>query len=550
MDARRYNPFLGLAMAVSMTVAAQAQFYQGGQSIIPQPIMFLPATMPGAIPVIAGVPVAGAPVVGAPVGGSNAASAVATPMMPAAPLMRGASSSATRSSQQRGQAVAETENFIVFATDKAWAEEVATTAERQRSELSLHWLGTELPPWSSRCPIHVHDAPELGAGGETRFVVERGTAHNWMMSVQGTRERILDSVLPHEISHTIFATHFGRLNKYVPRWADEGSATTVEHESEKSKHRHYLRKFLQTGRGLAFNKMFQLKEYPKDILPLYAQGHSAVQFLIDQSSPRHFIQFLELGMKTENWQASLRTFYGYESIGEFQARWNKWLFDGSPSDLVAYAPLLAKQQQNSIALASATTDLVPSASSTHSRLSSDPRALDLQPSATQPSTTQSDDSLMAIAALASAAPKSDSIVAGQQAELLSMEAAIALAGQEPAESRMQGAVDPQGASWFQQKLKQTSGRSATPIPQHNSFSSEQVAGVHQQAPTPDNNFAGSVMVELRPSSSVSTASLAQPPSGQVSTGLPQQPQGVNLQVLERGKRLRISGSPSDNAIYR
>jgi hypothetical protein len=176
-----------------------------------------------------------------------------------------------------------------------------------------------------------------------------------MMSVQGTPERVLDSVLPHEITHTIFATHFAPMGKYVPRWADEGACTTVEHEAEKVKHEHYLKEFLRTGRGLAFNKMFSLKEYPHDILPLYAQGHSAVQFLIDQGGAQKFIRFIELGMQTENWEASLTQHYTYESIGQFQTMWNQWLRDGSPDDLLAYAPGLRPSGANgSLALASAT----------------------------------------------------------------------------------------------------------------------------------------------------------------------------------------------------
>ena len=61
------------------------------------------------------------------------------------------------------------------------------------------------------------------------------------MHIQGSRERILDSVLPHEITHTIFATHFGRP---LPRWADEGACTTVEHVSEKAKQDNFLIQFL------------------------------------------------------------------------------------------------------------------------------------------------------------------------------------------------------------------------------------------------------------------------------------------------------------------
>lgn len=240
---------------------------------------------------------------------------------------------------RRQQFAAQSQNFLVFASSPQWAQQVSEMAELNRRDLAIHWLGKELPPWSERVPVHVEAGEHLGAGGETRFNLLGGDRiGQWMMSVSGTQERILDSVLPHEITHTIFATHFAPLGKYVPRWADEGACTTVEHISEKKKHQDHLRMFLQSRRGLAFNQMFALKEYPPDIMPLYAQGHSAVQFLLDQGGPQKFVKFLEAGMRSEAWNQSLKQFYSYDSIGQFQTLWNKWLADGSPENLLAYAP--------------------------------------------------------------------------------------------------------------------------------------------------------------------------------------------------------------------
>ena len=170
------------------------------------------------------------------------------------------------------QHVVHSKNFIVFAANPQFATEVSRSAEQFRRDLAIYWLGEELPPWSQRCPLHVTTSPRLGAGGETRFSLMPGGVGNWMMSVQGTQERVLDSVLPHEISHTIFATHFAPYDKYVPRWADEGACTTVEHIEEKSKHVKFLQTFLRTGRGIPFNRMFTLKDYPKDILPSVRTG--------------------------------------------------------------------------------------------------------------------------------------------------------------------------------------------------------------------------------------------------------------------------------------
>jgi hypothetical protein len=259
------------------------------------------------------------------------------------------------------QHVAHSQNFIVFAATPQFAAQVSQAAEDYRSKLAMYWLGKELPAWSQRCPVHVLARPNLGAGGETRFSPVPGGVGNWMMQVQGTEERVIDSVLPHEITHTIFATHFAPYNRlppfdrYLPRWADEGACTTVEHVEEKSKHQHFLQEFLRTGRGIAFNKMFNLKDYPKDILPLYAQGHSVVQFLLDQGGPRKFVGFLEDGMSTGGWQTAMKVHYEYETIGELQTQWNRWLRDGSPKSLVGYAPSLrGDAQPGAIALVSST----------------------------------------------------------------------------------------------------------------------------------------------------------------------------------------------------
>ncbi len=75
---------------------------------------------------------------------------------------------------------------------------------------------------------------------------------------------------------------------------------------------------------------------------------SAVQFLLDQAGPRNFVQFIEMGMMTENWQAALQKFYAYESIGDFQVNWNQWLRDGSPQELASYAPLIRNQTNDSV----------------------------------------------------------------------------------------------------------------------------------------------------------------------------------------------------------
>lgn len=217
-----------------------------------------------------------------------------------------------------------TRNFIVSAPDAGLAKAVGDAAERYRLELAQHWLGRQLPPWRGPCPIRVVAGHHLAAQGVTTY--NRRPVRDFQMEVVGTPQRILDSVLPHEVTHTILASHFGRP---LPRWADEGICTTVEHESEKYKHELKLREFLASRRGIAMNKLFLLTEYPNDILPMYAQGYSVCRFLIEQKSPRQFVDFLTDYMQTPSWTLNIKKHYGYESLSELQEHWLAWVGEGS-----------------------------------------------------------------------------------------------------------------------------------------------------------------------------------------------------------------------------
>lgn len=221
-----------------------------------------------------------------------------------------------------------TTNFTVDAPTPQLAKEIGDTAERCRRQLALEWLGKELPNWSRPCPIKAQVAPNLGAGGATSFVFDQGEVFGWRMNIQGSRERLLDSVVPHEVTHTIFASHF---REPIPRWADEGACTTVEHHSEIAKQERMLIDFLKTRRGIPFSNMFAMKEYPHDVMPLYAQGHSLSKYLIAQRGKREFIAFLETGLRQSDWVGAVEQHYGYNNLLTLQNSWMNWIRQGRPS---------------------------------------------------------------------------------------------------------------------------------------------------------------------------------------------------------------------------
>jgi len=219
-------------------------------------------------------------------------------------------------------------NFIVETPDPGFARQVVQAAEKYRRDLAVEWLGRPMPNWAQPCVMTVQAAPHLGNGGATTFVFDRGEVFGWRMSIQGSRERVLDSVLPHEITHMIFASHF---RQPLPRWADEGGATSVEHVSEKNKYRRILDQALRTGRGIAFNRMFAMTEYPRDIMPLYAQGHSLAEYLIQTGGRRKYVEFIGDGLKSNDWSGAIRRHYGVGDVGRLQNTWLAWVKQGSPN---------------------------------------------------------------------------------------------------------------------------------------------------------------------------------------------------------------------------
>ena len=243
----------------------------------------------------------------------------------------------------------QTENFEVNAPTPELAREIGDSAEQWRKSLAIEWLGQPMPPWSRKCPIMAKVSPNLGAGGVTTFVFDRGEVFDWKMTITGSRERVLDSVLPHEITHTIFACHF---RQPLPRWADEGACTTVEHPSEIAKQERLLIQFLQTGKGIPFGQMFAMKEYPRDVLPLYAQGHSLTRYLIGKHGQPEFLKFLADGMADENWPRAVREHYGHVSLYALQDEWLAWVEKGRPI-------LPGERRDPNVMVASATVPVTP-----------------------------------------------------------------------------------------------------------------------------------------------------------------------------------------------
>lgn len=236
-----------------------------------------------------------------------------------------------------------TANFIVTAPTAAAAREIADAAEAARAAAARRWFGKEPAAWPRPCSIRVTLA--LGpTGGATSFDFARGADDQpevafAVMDLRGNLHQLLSSILPHEMTHLVFAHHFGRP---LPRWADEGVAILAESLTDQAAHDARCRDLLNEGRGIRLRVLLRMMDYPKDLMATYTQGHSLVRFLTgevttpsgteDDGNARkgatRFVQFLKQGTEgntAASWDRAAKELYGYESVDLMEQDWLDWL---------------------------------------------------------------------------------------------------------------------------------------------------------------------------------------------------------------------------------
>jgi hypothetical protein len=228
-----------------------------------------------------------------------------------------------------------TQNFIVTAANPELAQRFGQWAEYYRREKAILWLGKEMPTWPAPCPLRVNVSMD-GPSGETEFTFGSGGVSSQRMTIRGPADRLKDSVLPHEITHTIFAYHF---KSPVPRWADEGGSVLSEDDPERERHDKLVRSILNKNQQIPMRTLLGLKEYPPQVMCLYAQGFSMSDYLVKRSNRQHFLNFVSHGMYY-GWDKAVKSHFGHESVEELEQAWLKNLRDtknGQPNAIIAAA---------------------------------------------------------------------------------------------------------------------------------------------------------------------------------------------------------------------
>lgn len=211
-------------------------------------------------------------------------------------------------------------NFAIYAPTPDLARQVAVRAEQCRRVLAIEWLGRELPTWARPCRVQVK-VTRGESGGETNFSFGRKGVVDQDMKVEGRIDRIMDSALPHEVTHTILAHVYGGP---LPRWADEGASLGSEDRLERDRYDQIARRLLLEDRALPLSRLFVVEAYPRNIFDFYGQGFSVSTFLIEMGGKPRFLRFLRDG-EHHGWDRAAETHYQLPNVRELDRAWRAWI---------------------------------------------------------------------------------------------------------------------------------------------------------------------------------------------------------------------------------
>jgi hypothetical protein len=215
-------------------------------------------------------------------------------------------------------AVYNSDNFRVEAPTSAIARQLGEAAEQCRKEQALAWLEKELPAWSQPCLIEVKLTLD-GRGGCSTFTFDKGKVICRSIVLEGSLDRLRTSVLPHEITHTIFADYFGRP---LMRWADEGGAIVSGCPADGRWYNKICHEITNTpGRAIPLRRLLSCRDYPDDVTALYSQSYSLVKFLVDSKGRAAFLAFVARGMQEDDWDGAARAYYGFHSVEKLEGAW-------------------------------------------------------------------------------------------------------------------------------------------------------------------------------------------------------------------------------------
>lgn len=230
-----------------------------------------------------------------------------------------------------GWDVAETPHFRIYhGQPEELIERVGPVVEKARAAQLRKWFGAADEDWDQRCELYIYaDARQYSAAtgaaqqspGHSVIKLDAGRVLCRQIHVHADDPGMIAAVLPHEVTHTVLAGHFG--GGAVPKWADEGMAVLGEPRERIERHLRNLPGHLHDGELQSARQLVEQRDYPepRHVGAFYAQSVSLVDFLARAKGPRTFARFLRAGIRS-GYAGALREHYGWD-FDELERRWRQ-----------------------------------------------------------------------------------------------------------------------------------------------------------------------------------------------------------------------------------
>lgn len=195
-----------------------------------------------------------------------------------------------------------------------------------------------------------------GAGGATTFSFKGNgpdkpsDVFGWDMKIQGPIDRLLGSVVPHEMCHVLNALDCRRP---LVRAFDEGLAILYEEDSERRRQLKLAQETMGTRNFIPIHELLRIMDYPKDmrkVLVLYAEGAVLSDFIVTRAAgneawtreeARRFMIGLMDAASKRGFDAAFYEYRdklgGISSVAQFSSEFEKWMKSGK-ADIYHFAP--------------------------------------------------------------------------------------------------------------------------------------------------------------------------------------------------------------------
>lgn len=216
------------------------------------------------------------------------------------------------------------DHFIVFfQEDEMAARDVLHQAERMYTRI-LRNLGHDRleNPWlgDRRCKIKIYRSREAFQSGAAKGVAwAEGLANPGLREIYvfNGAPNLMNSVLPHEITHMLFDDIVGHAEN-IPLWLNEGVALSQETGREEAFYP-VARDHFATGTHMPFEEMTKLRmatgldEAKAGVF--YAQSTVTVNFLLRTFHEKKFLKFCSLLRDGSTVEEALKRVYATDRVG-------------------------------------------------------------------------------------------------------------------------------------------------------------------------------------------------------------------------------------------